>query len=272
MGETAMFFYSEAAQPAIQEQVLAAFAADRTPIVQQVSTPRTQSRLTPEFERQFDAFVKGAPVPECERHGTKDWSGHIYAALEGVGIEALRMGEEVMAAIMVYNRDIIGTGRDRALLVKFVYDPKTKTCYLPAEPALRAFNFYNTLVLPPLLKKIPQPVKLAVDMEDSHGYTGNISHRSPSQEPAVIDLMHRHTPDCCGGMALPPIAMQVRDPYDDPDKKRPETLRDFLANPLEYLDFARYSRQPLDSGSVVYQVKNSAGQKDYVVVRGNNSI
>ena len=100
---------------------------------------------------------------------------------------------------MVYNQHIIGTGRDKKFMAKFKYDPDTKTCYMPANTALYAFDYYNDLVKPPLLKDIPDPVRLAVDMEDSYGYVGgNISDKSSDRLVSpLIDLMYRQPAQDC---------------------------------------------------------------------------
>ena len=165
-----MFTYSEAVVSATQEQVLAAFSGEQAAVMQAADY---QSRITPEFLKQFNDFVQGAPNPECERHGAKDIAAHFSMLLGHINSDknpVFDYQEEIMAAIMVYNRHIIGTNRDRKLLARFKYDPKTKECYLPAEPAACAFNYYNSLKKPPLLKDIPDPVGLALDMEEAHGY------------------------------------------------------------------------------------------------------
>ena len=64
-----MFFDSDAAVAVTQEQVLAAFARDQAAVVQ-------ASTVNDERSKQFRDFTRGAPVPNCERHGEKDINGH----------------------------------------------------------------------------------------------------------------------------------------------------------------------------------------------------
>ena len=193
-----MFFDREAAVAATQEQVLAAFSGEQAAVIQ-------ASTANSERSRQFFDFVRGAPEPECERHGTEEWDKHFGMILGFIYFsdknpDVHDYGTEIMAAVMVYNRHIIGTGRDRNLMVRFRYDPKTQTCYMPAGPAARAFNYYNSLAKPPLLKDIPNPLELAFDMEEAHGYSGGISDRVPMRQEDTPAFRLHHA--MLGGKSL----------------------------------------------------------------------